>query len=165
MRRRGGFTLLEVLLAVFVLAAFVGTLLMLLTDNLRALGRARARAEIMTVAGEHMESILETGGALEDGISDGSFEEPNEDLLWELEVVPYPLPLANATPEAIQSSSLFAEPTTNPADPQPSVRRVVLRVFREGADPDEAVPFVVFVVAPGAASSPSGAAGGAELGS
>ncbi len=44
MRRRGGFTLLEVLLAVFVLAAFAGTLLMLLTDNLRALGRARAWA-------------------------------------------------------------------------------------------------------------------------
>ena len=48
--RRSGFTLLEVLLAIFVLATSMGTLLALMSDNLRALSRATLDAEAMGLA-------------------------------------------------------------------------------------------------------------------
>ena len=155
--RRRGFTLLEVLLAVFMLALVMGGLLSYLTANLAALGHARNDGRAMQLASTLARDLVESaalGDAPDLGRTEGTFEEPDDDMMWELEVEPYPLPLRDPTPEQLASSSLFTPISTSPADPQPSVRRLVLRVYYQDADPEDSKPIVIFAVDPGRGALP-----------
>ncbi len=165
MSRRAGFTLLEVLLAVFVLATVMGGLSISLTQNLQAIGRARLRADAMRLAEARIRELSETALAGElpaFGTSEGEFEAPYDQMLWELTVEPHPMPLRDPSPAAQESSSIFAPVSSAPGAQQPSVSRVVLRVFHEDDVPENAEPFVVFVVEPGGARSAEGDTGGGD---
>ena len=61
MSRRAGFTLLEVMVAIFVFAVIMGALLTLVQENLARLGRARLETEAARLAEalRHMEFALD----------------------------------------------------------------------------------------------------------
>ncbi len=165
MSRRAGFTLLEVLLAVFVLAIVMGGLSVSLTQNLQAIGRARLRADAMQLAEARIRELSETARAGElpaFGTSEGEFEAPYDQMRWQLTVEPHPVPLQDPSPEAQESSSIFALVSSAPGAQQPSVSWIVLRVFHEDGVPENAEPFVVFVVDPGGERPAEGDTGGAE---
>ncbi len=149
--RRSGFTLLEVLLAVFVLATAMGTLLALMSDNLRALSRATLDAEAMGRAEERLREIAgqaRQGELPQLGVEQGVFEEPYDAMHWELEVEVHPLALTDPTAERLATSSLFTLAGGTGNEPKPSVRRVVMRVFHELQEPEDAQPLVLFLVEP-----------------
>ena len=149
--RRHGFTLLEVLLAVFVLATTMGTLLAFMSDNLRSLSRAHLDAEAMGRAEERLREIAgqaRLGELPKLGVEQGVFEEPYDAMHWELEVALHPLALAEPSEERIATSSIFALAGGAQDAPQPSVLRVVMRVFHEQDGPEDAQPLVLFLVEP-----------------
>lgn len=149
--RRGGFTLLEVLLAVFVLAIGMGSLIEMVSQNLRELSRANERTGAMRLAEQRVRELAaETslGQIPPLGTTDGVFEEPYEDMLWELRVEAWAIPLEEDTPERRATSSIFGSPQPGGNPQQGSLRRLVLRVYRDGEDPDSAEPFVLLAVEP-----------------
>ena len=149
MTRAAGFTLLEVLLAVFFVALLMGGLVAASTQTVRDLSRTRDRIEANRLAEERARALAAEmrSGVLPDiGTTEGSFEEPNEHLRWELTVESYTVPHAEPLSEDTPSSTIFAEASTAPGAPQPSVRRVTLRVFQEGFEPESGDAFVLFGV-------------------
>jgi prepilin-type N-terminal cleavage/methylation domain-containing protein len=164
-RRRAGFTLLEVLIAVFLVTTVLSMLSGLVTDNLRALAGARQELEISQLAEARMRELYSAavgGEPPEIGSSSGSFDSPHEEMRWEMEVEPYTLSLPDELdPEqrarVEQLSSIFAPVTAANTAAQsygaqgalvPSVRRVTFRVFREDTEPQEADAFALFTVDP-----------------
>jgi type II secretory pathway pseudopilin PulG len=149
MRRREGFTLIEVLLAFVVMSTMLTALVVMVSQNVARLARAQERAEARDLAEDRARELL--GGEVlpEIGIEEGVFDPPDDHLAWQLIVEPYTLPLPPGHEEQRKLSSLFAEPSTIPDAPQPSVMRAVVRVFPAEGDPAEAEPFVVFAVEPG----------------
>ena len=84
-RRTGGFTLLEVLVALVILAVALVSLIQAFSTGLRGLGTAQANSFLVTQA----RSTLETVGSsipLEEGARDGEF---GDGSLWTVEVRPY----------------------------------------------------------------------------
>jgi type II secretory pathway pseudopilin PulG len=163
--RREGFTLLEVLIAVFLVTTVLSMLAGLVTDNLRALAGARQELEVSQLAEARMRELYSAavgGEPPEIGSSSGSFDAPHEEMRWEIEVEPYTFPLPDELdPEERarieQLSSIFAPLTAASTAAQsygaegavvPSVRRVTLRVFREDTEPQEADAFALFTVDP-----------------
>ena len=151
MRRQAGFTLLEVLLAVFVLATAMSGLIALVSQNLAALADAALDTRIERAAESHMRELV-NGEPLPPGISDGAFEGDDGDLRWRLVVEPYSVPLPEGyehdadVPGPPGGSSIFAEPSQAPDAPQPSVQRLALFVHHELDDPESSEPFIVFRV-------------------
>jgi len=149
MKRAGGFTLLEVLLAVFFVALLMGGLVAASTQTIRDLSRTRDRIEANRRAEERARALAAEmrSGVLPDlGTTEGSFEAPDDHLHWQQVVEPYTVPHAEPVSEDTPSSSIFAEPSTAPGAPQPSVRRVTLRVFEDGFEPESGDAFVLFGV-------------------
>lgn len=163
--RRAGFTLLEVLIAVFLVTTVLSVLVGLVTDNLRALADARQELEVSQLAEARIRELYSAavgGEPPEIGSSSGFFDAPHEDMRWELEVEPYALPLPeDLEPEERvrieELSSVFAPVTAASAAAQSygaqggletSVRRVTLRVYREDTEPQEADAFALFTVDP-----------------
>ncbi len=146
MSRRRGFTLLEVMVAVFVFAITMGTLLTLVQQNLAALGRARLETDAARLAEERIREIqelAETDEFPEVGTDEGTFEPPHEMLRWVATVEPYSIELPQEKEERISSSSVFAL-----GDPEPSLRRVIVRIFPEDGEEELIDPFVTFLVTP-----------------
>ena len=84
-RRTGGFTLLEVLVAMVILAVALVSLIQAFSTGLRGLGTAQANSFLVTQA----RSTLETVGSLtplEDGSQSGEFD---DGTLWSVEIQPY----------------------------------------------------------------------------
>lgn len=151
MNARRGFTLLEVLLAVFVLATVMGVLLSFMTQNLRALTLSQERLAAGRLAEERLRELIaeiETDLVPEPGTNDGGFDEPWEDMRWELDVEPWTVPVDLDPAAAARASTIFAAPGAPPSAPQPSVLRIVLRVFHREDDPETSSPFVYFAVEP-----------------
>jgi type II secretory pathway pseudopilin PulG len=163
--RRAGFTLLEVLIAVFLVTTVLSVLVGLVTDNLRALADSRQELEVSQLAEARIRELYSAavgGEPPEIGSSSGFFDPPDEDMRWELEVESYALPLPDdLEPEErgrIETlSSIFAPVTAGSAAAQSygaqgglatSVRRVTLRVFREDTEGQEADAFALFTVDP-----------------
>jgi type II secretory pathway pseudopilin PulG len=149
MRRAGGFTLLEVLLAVFFVALLMGGLVAASTQTIRDLSRSRDRIEANRLAEQRARALMAEmrSGVLPDmGTTEGSFEEPDEYLRWQQVVESYTVPRVDSVSEDTPSSTIFAEPSTAPGAPQPSVRRVTLRVFQDGFEPESGDAFVLFGV-------------------
>ncbi len=201
MSRRGGFTLLEVMVAVFVFAIIMGPLLTLVQQNLASLGRARLETDAALLAEERIREIqelaetdefpevgtdegsfepphemlrwvatvepysielpqekeerirqiqelAETDEFPEVGTDEGTFEPPHEMLRWVATVEPYSIELPQEKEERISSSSVFAlgDPATD--DSEPSLRRVIVRIFPEDGEDELIDPFVTFLVTP-----------------
>ena len=163
MRRTAGFTLLEVLLAIFVLALVGTQIVNAVGHNLSGLGRARVRARTVELATERVHELVADGGFPDLGTSEGEFEEPWEDLYWELEVEPYWIPLPPSQADGRRSSSIFMESSVRANVVQPSLRRVTVRVFGPGDDPEHGVTVIAFAVNPSFGPA-AGAGGGARLG-
>ncbi len=158
--RRAGFTILEVMLAVFVLTITIGGLLEMVRDHLKHLANAR-RDLTASVEAEHRVRELQLAardGILPDvGRTDGIVDD-HDYLHWELIVEEASLPRPADDVEGPPSSSLFAEPRAlrrrarrraDPDVPEPSLLRVTVRVFQEGTeDPEKIPPYVAYIVRP-----------------
>jgi prepilin-type N-terminal cleavage/methylation domain-containing protein len=143
-----GFTLLEVMIAVFVLATVVGALVTLVQANLHHLGEARREFAAAALAKERALSVLQAAAAgqlPEIGTQRGRFPEPDDDLIWEQTVEPVALPLPQDWGTAPAPSVLF-EPPGGGAGRPPSLYRVTVRAFEEETDAESIEPFVLFVV-------------------
>lgn len=146
-RHRDGFTLLEVLIAVFVLGTVLGSLLTMVGGNLARLSDARRELLEARLAEQRIREIeaeIQSGQEVRDGIDAGRFEAPNDDLAWQVVVEPYRVPLPvgyDATP----ASPLFEMGEDDGAD---GLRRVEVRVFPVERDPESARPFVILVLEP-----------------
>lgn len=153
MRRRSqaGFTLLEVIVAVFVLAIVMGALLMQETQYIARLAEAQRELRVLDLAEQQMRAIrveAEAGVLPELGLTEAAFEEPDGDYVWELEVTRYKLPVPADFPDDAPLSSVFTDAPAAAGQIAGSLRLVSLRVYPAGADPAEFPPLIAILVDP-----------------
>ncbi len=153
--RRAGFTLIEVLIAVLIVSLVFGLLLESVTRNLADLSRARAGARASQLAADRVRDLrLELGGGekLEDGVEEGAFGEPDQDMRWQIRVAPQTLVLPPGYKGEISPSPLFSASNEPPRAMKPGeeapLRLVQVRVYAQGDDPESVDPFVVLLTAP-----------------
>ena len=175
--RESGFTLLEVLIAVFVFGTVMSTVVVLATQSMTALASAKDEIQASELGEGMMRRMLdefESGKLPEVGRTEGAVEiaPPSESELadpsaqpafqYRLDVEPYTVPLPQGTPrgtDAAALSNLFV--SVNPrTGAKPPTLRVVLRIFPDGADPERATPFVMMLAEPAEVSAGSDAAAG-----
>jgi prepilin-type N-terminal cleavage/methylation domain-containing protein len=168
-----GFTLIEVLAAVLIVSLVFGLLLESVTRNLHDLSRARNEARAAQLAEDRLRDLkaeLAAGTPIQDGITDGLFDAPDQDMHWQISVTPQTLALppdyrgdvppsplfyaANGPPRPpVQPPPPTAEGGANVnTGPQEPLRLVEVRVFPDGSDPQTVEPFVLLVTAPPDAS-------------
>jgi len=144
-RRADGFTLLEVIVAVFVFATVMGMLISLVSQNVRRMADARDELHRTRLAEQKLREVLfsaEKGQLPEAGRSQGNFEGDDADLAFEIEVESYAVPAPRETPkQLLESSKMFAGGSGG----APALRRIVVKVFPATGSPDDAQPFVGFV--------------------
>jgi prepilin-type N-terminal cleavage/methylation domain-containing protein len=155
--RAEGFTLIEVLAALLIVSLVFGLLLESVTTNLANIGRARLEARSMELAEQRareLEIQIASGELIEDGETEGVYEEPDQDLRWHISVSARTLDLPADYPKEQPPSPLFAlagSPPPTPAvpgEPPAPLRLVEVRVYGIDADPDSVDPFVLLVTAP-----------------
>ncbi len=147
-RERAGFTLLEVLIAVFVLGTVLGSLLSLVAGNLSRLSDARGELREARLAEERIREIeaqFEAGEELRDGVDAGRFGAPDDDLAWQVVVEPYRVPVPAGAAGELAASPLF---DTGDDRAEAAARRVEVRVFPAAAGPESTRPFVILTVEP-----------------
>jgi prepilin-type N-terminal cleavage/methylation domain-containing protein len=172
-RKRGGtpgFTLIEVLAAILIVSLVFGLLLEAVTRNLRDLSRARAEARAAQLAENRLRDLradLDVGTKVDDGIKEGVFDAPDDDLHWRITIVPQKLLLPADYRGEMSPSPVFQDPAgahmpapapTAPPVPgqdpnEPPLRLVQVRVFTENQDPDGVEPFVVLLTTPAQAAA------------
>ncbi len=143
-----GFTLVEVLLAVVILATVGTTLSTLVMEGVHNLGEARAKMEAIELGEDRLREIQEAarGGELPElGSDEGDFEEGSA-YHWVLNVEPFSLPLPENAPEGPPTSSLFVQGSTQQGANQPSILKVSFWVLQEGQETEDRVPMEIFVV-------------------
>lgn len=153
--RSRGFTLLEVIVAVFVLATVLGALITIMSQNLHRLGEARDALHGSSLARSHAFAVLRGAGAEAiptPGIQHGRFEAPDDEWLWEqnVEATFLPLPADWTGPPP---SSLFQAPGRAArggarGGGRAPLLRVSVRAYREDAsfDLEDEPPFVLLLV-------------------
>jgi prepilin-type N-terminal cleavage/methylation domain-containing protein len=146
--RPQGFTLLEVLIAMFVLALAIGGLVTAMAQSFHKLADARDDLRQLELAEAQVRELDQSaqGGALPElGHSSGTFDPPYEQWAWDLVVEPWSLPLPEGYGGQGLPSSVFQPPGT--ASPvQPSVRLLSYRVYPVEGSPDDVDPFVALAV-------------------
>jgi prepilin-type N-terminal cleavage/methylation domain-containing protein len=156
-REERGFTLVEVLAALLIVSLVFGLLLESVTTNLANIGRARREARAMELAEQRARALeleIGTGGSIDDGETEGVYEEPDDDLKWRISVTTQTLDLPADYPSEVSPSPLFARPGTpppqrgGPNDPVAPLRLIEVRVFGVDDEPDSVDPFVLLVTAP-----------------
>jgi prepilin-type N-terminal cleavage/methylation domain-containing protein len=147
-----GFTLIEVLIAVLIVSLVFGVLLESVTRNLSDLSRARAGARAAQLAADRVRQLkaeLEAGEKLEDGVKEGVFDEPDQDMRWQISVAPQTLPLPPDYKGAVSPSPLFSAANELPKAAKPGedapLRLVQVRAYALGEDPESVDPFVVLL--------------------
>jgi prepilin-type N-terminal cleavage/methylation domain-containing protein len=156
LRDERAFTLIEVLAAVLIVSLVFGLLLESVTRTLADLGRARQEARAAALAElrvRELEAELAAGTPLEDGVQDGSFDAPDDDLRWRVSVSPFSLPLPPDYPNERPPSPLFTAPNARPAPLQPGqeppLRVIEVRVFPvDEPEPEAIEPTVLLVTSP-----------------
>jgi prepilin-type N-terminal cleavage/methylation domain-containing protein len=154
-RKRHGFTLLEVMVAVFVLGTVGGALLQLMQEHLWRLAEARQELDAARLAEARLREIqvaAAEGIFPESGREEGEFEPPYDYLEWELYVKRSAVELPGGGAGGPPSSSLFAAPGPGPAPEgavQSSLLQVELRVLPKGTEKRRLVaPYVMYLVQP-----------------
>jgi len=147
-----------VLAALLIVSLVFGLLLESVTTNLSNIGRARREARAMRLAEQRARELQDdilTFGALDDGTTEGVYEEPDDDLRWQVSVTPHTLDLPADYPKKDPPSPIFAVASTPPAPrstspdaPAAPLRMVEVRVFEADADPNSVEPFVMLLTAP-----------------
>jgi hypothetical protein len=147
-----------VLAALLIVSLVFGLLLESVTTNLSNLGRARFEARTMQLAEQRARQIeldIASGAAIEDGITEGVYEEPDDDLRWHISVSAHTLDLPADYPGEQSPSPLFAlagsaQPVrpSGPDAPPPALRLVEVRVYGADAEPEDIDPFVLLVTSP-----------------
>ena len=149
-RHSAGFTLLEVLVAVFVFALVMGTLISLVAQNVRRTADARQELRATRLAEGKLREILfaaEKGELPDLGSNQGTFEGDDEDMAFEVDVEPYEIPLPRGAPKkVVDGSGIFA------GGGKSALRRVKLKVYPAVGGPEQAAPFVAFVAEPNPAA-------------
>ena len=146
--RTRGFTLLEVLIAMFVLALAIGGLVTAMAQSFQKLADAREdleRLELAEAQVRELDASAQAGALPELGRSSGAFDPPYEKWAWELLVEPWSLPLPEGYGGQGLPSSVFQPPDTG-SPLKPSVRLLSYRVYPVQGSPGEAEPFVALVV-------------------
>ncbi|MFI5316943.1 MAG: prepilin-type N-terminal cleavage/methylation domain-containing protein [Myxococcota bacterium] len=150
-----GFTLIEVLAAVLIVSLVFGLLLESVTRNLKDLSRARAETRSAELAEDKIAELraeLETGEKLDDGVTEGVFNSPDDDMHWQVGVVPQKLALPADYKGEVPPSPLFSaanEPPQKLAPGQePPLRLIEVRVFAKDVDPASVDPFVILLTTP-----------------
>lgn len=144
------------LAALLIVSLVFGLLLESVTTNLSNIGRARLEARSMQLAEERargLEAEIANGAPIEDGVSEGEYEEPNEDLRWHISVSAQTLNLPADYPGEQPPSPLFAVAgapvrAPGPDDPPPPLRLLEVRVHGIEVDPNDVEPFVLLVTSP-----------------
>jgi type II secretory pathway pseudopilin PulG len=184
-----GFTLLEVLLAVFVFGTVMTTLVALTAQNMDALSTAKNDLTATALGEGMMRRMLgefETGKLPEIGVTVGDVEiaTPSNDdgelgaldeeparaagppYRYRLEIEPYTVPLPEGAPavDPVNLSTLFLAPGARSSSSQgaaggPSTLRVTLRIHAAAEDPEEVDPFVMLLTEP-AQPAEAGTGGG-----
>jgi len=149
-RSAGGFTLLEVMVATFVLAVVLTGVIQIVTQTIASLSRARLDVEAADFAQEQMRGVAlaaKQGTLPEVGTSEGSFE-GDDDLRFELKVEAYDVPVNAKDRELARRSSVFG--ATEASDPSagPDVRVVTLRVYRRSEGIEDSLPLTMLVTRP-----------------
>ncbi len=147
-RAEDGFTLLEVLIAVFVLGTVLGSLVTLVVGNLARLSDAKSELLEMRLAEQRireLEDEFQSGEEVTDGIDSGRFEEPNGDIEWQVLIEPYRLPLPSGYEDVAAASPLFE---TSEPNAEVVLRRVEVRVFPVEGSPEDAKPVVILIPEP-----------------
>ncbi len=147
-RTEAGFTLLEVLIAVFVLGTVLGSLVTLVGGNLARLSEARGELLEMRLAEQRireLEEEFQSGQELTDGVDSGLFDEPNDGIAWQVLVEPYRLPIPPGYEDVGAASPLFE---TREPDAKVVLRRVEVRVFPVESEPEAAKPVVILILEP-----------------
>jgi hypothetical protein len=148
-----------VLAALLIVSLVFGLLLESVTTNLSNLGRARLEARAMQLAevrARQIELDIASGALqIEDGITEGVYEEPDDDLRWHISVSAQTLDLPADYPGETSPSPLFALADSaqppRPAGPDalsPALRLVEVRVHAPDDDPMSVDPFVLLVTSP-----------------
>ncbi len=143
-----GFTLLEVLIAMFVLALAIGGLITAMAQSFQKLADARQRLEQLELAEAQVRELdanAQSGALPELGHSSGTFDPPYERWAWDLVVEPWSLPLPEGYGGQGLPSSVF-QPSGTSSPVQPSVRLVSYRVYPVDGSPDAEDPFVSLAV-------------------
>jgi prepilin-type N-terminal cleavage/methylation domain-containing protein len=170
MRSSDGFTLIEVLAAVLIVSLVFGLLLESVTRNLADLGRVRAEARAAQLAEDRLRDMrieIEAGTRIEDGVTQGTFDDPDQDMHWQIAVTPQTLALPAGYRGEMPPSPLFYAQNGPPRVPAPAplpgpaashepgdtgpaepLRLVEIRVFPQGTDPQAVEPFVFLITGP-----------------
>ena len=162
-RSRAGFTLLEVLIALFALAIVLTAVSGTVGQMLARMSDTRGDQRAVRLGEQKLREVMlqaEAGELPRFGGEDGVFEREDEGdvgYAYRMDVEPFPLPVPKGTrAEQIQGSGLFGAAGARGGTP-PAVRRVVLRVYREDESPETGLPFATLLTEPGEA--PEGGAG------
>jgi prepilin-type N-terminal cleavage/methylation domain-containing protein len=146
-----GFTLLEVMLAIVVLGLVMGQLIASVTQNLDRLGEARRELRALLLAEERMRDLEHDarGGTLPElGRTSGSFEAPDDDLAWELEVEGWNVPFPRNPARPNSPGGIFAGGPPRPPNQAPTLVRALLRVHALEEDPEGVEPLIALLAAP-----------------
>jgi prepilin-type N-terminal cleavage/methylation domain-containing protein len=155
-----GFTLIEVLCAVLIVSLVFGLLLESVTRNLHDLSRARNEARAAQLSEDRLRDLkaeLAGGEKVEDGVTEGAFDPPDDDMRWQISISPQTLMLPADYKGEVPPSPLFStngEPrpaptSAAPGQPPPAnpLRLVEVRVFKVDTDPNTVDPFVLLITA------------------
>jgi prepilin-type N-terminal cleavage/methylation domain-containing protein len=149
--RASGFTLLEVIVAVFLFGSAMGLLIEAVTRSLRALSSTRDELVASELGQRTLAQVSERiarGEAVES--ESGRYEEPAY-MRYELSVEPFTI----ALPEGVESdprrpplATIFTPTSVRADTPEPPLRRVLVRVYREDLGPESAQPLLALVSLP-----------------
>ena len=141
-RTRGGFTLLEVLVATLIFFVATVGITRIVRDGLRGLTNVKEEQRANRLGEQMLREMLaqaQAGTLPAIGTREGAFDGEDSDMRWVLEVTPYTVKV-RAAPDA---------PATPPpqagSDSQPPLRQAVLRVFASTSSAERARPFVAFL--------------------
>jgi prepilin-type N-terminal cleavage/methylation domain-containing protein len=150
--RRHGFTLLEVVVAVFVFGTVMALLIQLVSQNLRRTADARDDLRATRLAEGKLRELLfqaEKGELPNPGTNQGNFEGDDAEMAFEVTIAAYGVPLPQGAPkQVVEGSGIFA------GGGKSALRRIVVKAFPADSDPALAAPFVAFGAEPNPPAEP-----------